>query len=270
MLLNKKNFFLILLSILLFLSKWIFSFSFFDENLDVTSCGNASAGCNEDNKRCLTHNLWMEFYSYPISDFTILIRAFEYLKKLKNGDSLKQKMDYFSDFAWGDNLTKVKPIIERFYTSLGGTITKINRDVLVKSRIQIKKQLSKLSKSTLIKMSVPEIKHLYKYIIYTYIIKPCIDRYGFIKPTYLSLPVTDLYLFARMFTTFDKSKMYRSPEGCKMTQIPKNVIVYGGFAHTKMINELLKHIFGNPLYSYDRDIYNIQNCVPFNEKHQFF
>ena len=35
MLLNKKNFFLILLSILLFLSKWIFSFSFFDENLDV-------------------------------------------------------------------------------------------------------------------------------------------------------------------------------------------------------------------------------------------
>ena len=35
MLLNKKNFFLILLSILLFLSKWIFSFSLFDENLDV-------------------------------------------------------------------------------------------------------------------------------------------------------------------------------------------------------------------------------------------
>ena len=35
MLLNKKNFFLFFLSILLFLSKWIFSFSFFDENLDV-------------------------------------------------------------------------------------------------------------------------------------------------------------------------------------------------------------------------------------------
>ena len=31
-----------------------------DENLDVTSCGNASTGCNEDNKRCLTHNLWMD------------------------------------------------------------------------------------------------------------------------------------------------------------------------------------------------------------------
>ncbi|MEE9325717.1 MAG: Rrf2 family transcriptional regulator [Cocleimonas sp.] len=31
-----------------------------DENLDVTNCGNASAGCNEDNKRCLTHNLWMD------------------------------------------------------------------------------------------------------------------------------------------------------------------------------------------------------------------
>jgi len=31
-----------------------------DENLDVTSCGNAAAGCNEDNKRCLTHNLWMD------------------------------------------------------------------------------------------------------------------------------------------------------------------------------------------------------------------
>lgn len=31
-----------------------------DENLDVTNCGNSSAGCNEDNKRCLTHNLWMD------------------------------------------------------------------------------------------------------------------------------------------------------------------------------------------------------------------
>lgn len=31
-----------------------------DENLDVTNCGNAAAGCHEDNKRCLTHNLWMD------------------------------------------------------------------------------------------------------------------------------------------------------------------------------------------------------------------
>lgn len=31
-----------------------------DENLDVTNCGNATSGCNEDNKRCLTHNLWMD------------------------------------------------------------------------------------------------------------------------------------------------------------------------------------------------------------------
>ena len=35
MLLNKKNFFLFFLSILLFLTKWIFSFSLFDEDLDV-------------------------------------------------------------------------------------------------------------------------------------------------------------------------------------------------------------------------------------------
>jgi len=31
-----------------------------DENLDVTNCGNASGGCHENNKRCLTHNLWMD------------------------------------------------------------------------------------------------------------------------------------------------------------------------------------------------------------------
>lgn len=31
-----------------------------DENLDVTNCGNASSGCHQDNKRCLTHNLWMD------------------------------------------------------------------------------------------------------------------------------------------------------------------------------------------------------------------
>ena len=30
-----------------------------DENLDVTNCGKAE-GCKEDNKRCLTHNLWMD------------------------------------------------------------------------------------------------------------------------------------------------------------------------------------------------------------------
>jgi len=31
-----------------------------DENLDVTNCGNAAGGCQDDNKRCLTHNLWMD------------------------------------------------------------------------------------------------------------------------------------------------------------------------------------------------------------------
>ena len=31
-----------------------------DENLDVTNCGNASGGCHDTNKRCLTHNLWMD------------------------------------------------------------------------------------------------------------------------------------------------------------------------------------------------------------------
>ncbi len=31
-----------------------------DENLDVTNCGKAAGGCHEDNKRCLTHNLWMD------------------------------------------------------------------------------------------------------------------------------------------------------------------------------------------------------------------
>lgn len=35
MVFNKKNFFLFFLSILLFLTKWIFSFSIFDENLDI-------------------------------------------------------------------------------------------------------------------------------------------------------------------------------------------------------------------------------------------
>ena len=31
-----------------------------DENLDVTNCGNVAGGCHDDNKRCLTHNLWMD------------------------------------------------------------------------------------------------------------------------------------------------------------------------------------------------------------------
>ena len=31
-----------------------------DENLDVTNCGSTSVRCNEDNKRCLTHNLWRD------------------------------------------------------------------------------------------------------------------------------------------------------------------------------------------------------------------
>ena len=31
-----------------------------DENLDVTNCGNSTIGYNEDHKRCLTHNLWMD------------------------------------------------------------------------------------------------------------------------------------------------------------------------------------------------------------------
>ena len=31
-----------------------------DENLDVTNCGNAAAGCQDGNKRCLTHDLWAD------------------------------------------------------------------------------------------------------------------------------------------------------------------------------------------------------------------
>ena len=31
-----------------------------DENLDVTNCGNAAGGCQDTNKRCLTHNLWLD------------------------------------------------------------------------------------------------------------------------------------------------------------------------------------------------------------------
>lgn len=34
-----------------------------DENLDVTNCGNSTSGCHESNKRCLTHNLWMDLSS---------------------------------------------------------------------------------------------------------------------------------------------------------------------------------------------------------------
>ncbi len=39
-----------------------------DENLDVTNCGNAKGGCSEDNKRCLTHNLWLDL-SHRIQSF---------------------------------------------------------------------------------------------------------------------------------------------------------------------------------------------------------
>ena len=31
-----------------------------DENLDITNCGNAAGGCHDTNKRCLTHNLWLD------------------------------------------------------------------------------------------------------------------------------------------------------------------------------------------------------------------
>ncbi len=39
-----------------------------DENLDVTNCGSASGGCQDTNKRCLTHNLWMDL-SHRIQSF---------------------------------------------------------------------------------------------------------------------------------------------------------------------------------------------------------
>jgi Rrf2 family iron-sulfur cluster assembly transcriptional regulator len=39
-----------------------------DENLDVTNCGNAAGGCHDTNKRCLTHNLWLDL-SHRIQSF---------------------------------------------------------------------------------------------------------------------------------------------------------------------------------------------------------
>ena len=39
-----------------------------DENLDVTNCGSATGGCHDTNKRCLTHNLWLDL-SHRIQSF---------------------------------------------------------------------------------------------------------------------------------------------------------------------------------------------------------
>ena len=79
--------------------------------------------------------------------------------------------------------------------------------------------------------------------------------------------MTDLYLFARMFSVFQKSKKTEGV-GCQKQMYPKNIIVYGGSVHTQLAGILIQDIFGE--YTYRSYVNPIASCIEFTEAMQFF
>jgi hypothetical protein len=78
---------------------------------------------------------------------------------------------------------------------------------------------------------------------------------------------TDLYLFARMFSVFRKSKQTEGV-GCQKQMYPKNIIVYGGSVHTQLVGILIHDIFGE--FTHRSYVNPSVSCLEFTEARQFF
>ena len=85
--------------------------------------------------------------------------------------------------------------------------------------------------------------------------------------TLTSCFTTDLYLFARMFSVFQKSKQTEGV-GCRKQMYPKNIIVYGGSFHTRLVGGLIQDIFGDPKNHYY--VGRTVSCIKLGKLTQFF
>ena len=84
----------------------------------------------------------------------------------------------------------------------------------------------------------------------------------------ISLLLTDIYLFCRMFRRFDKKKR-TDGKGCYHQKYPKNIIVYGGGYHTQMIKLMIKDIFGD-VCTIEKEVPLKTSCIKFKKPVQFF
>ena len=192
------------------------------------------------------------------------LHKFPTLEQIFPNKTMKEIIGSVADFTWGDHLRDAVPIVRKIFEVYGGgELTKDIKSAIMSIRKQTKKALSKIS--DLLQIPVPELKSIYKevWIEYT-VLKPKNKIVGFLTFS------TDIYLFSRMFTKFKNENMSRGPRGCKQTETPKNVIVYGGAEHIIKIHGLFQRIFKTSLqYSKVERKLSIQ-CVRFDEPKQFF
>ena len=79
--------------------------------------------------------------------------------------------------------------------------------------------------------------------------------------------IPDMYLFSRMFKHFDKEDV--EDTHCGKQLYPKNIIVYGGFIHMKIMSELIKDIFKTEP-SIIKQVDPKLGCLEFEDPIQFF
>ena len=211
-------------------------------------------------------NIWWKLFNKDKHGSFILSRlsedkkkkmkdAFKYLKtNVSNTVSLKDIILYIADYTWGDNLDKVINIVETYYILCGGKPINNKIDIIPVS-YSINKQLNKLNKS--LDFNKHLIKNAYKNAWYHECVTPDSE---FIDPMDISLFSSDLYLLGRMFRTYNMERhINNTPKGCETTNYPKNIIVYGGAKHIRIINNTLKILLGErPLYSISS---KENNCV---------
>lgn len=84
----------------------------------------------------------------------------------------------------------------------------------------------------------------------------------------ITLCITDIYLFLRIFTEYDSKYRSRSHKGCEITY-NKNCIVYAGAHHIRYLEALISNFTKiSPLYQFEnQDEYN--QCIEFPTKQLF-
>ena len=82
--------------------------------------------------------------------------------------------------------------------------------------------------------------------------KDDLDLYGVYRHVFKEvIPsiLVDTFTLFKMFTRFDEHKMERGPEICKEVRTPKNIIVFLGEGHIRVLRHLLALMFGSNLKS---------------------
>ena len=204
-----------------------------------------------------------------------------YFNKTTQAIDLQTKMRYFYNYyVTGENLRNSEKFIDDLLHVSGYSPQEIktNKRRAAYIRYKVQKEVDKIDPELEPYFAGENLYSLY-FDIWFEQLRGNLRYYPPFKPLsgedidtilrQVGLFVTDIYLFARIFIKFSDSKA-TTVIGCQnpVYQYPKNIIVYGGAGHIRMINLITSRLFGLP--NIDKSSPHLESCIEFDRPVQFF